>query len=82
MYYIFIKYLQYYIYNNFYIEFDHYTSSKRRSSTLKVFFKTGVLKSFIIFTEKHLTGVSFWRPVTFLKQRFRHKKLFVFLQNF
>ena len=54
MHYIFIKYLQYYIYNNFYIDFDHYTSSKRRSSTSKVFFKIGVLKSLIIFTEKHL----------------------------
>ena len=39
----------------------------------KKFFKIDVLKNFVIFTEKHLDGVSFNKACNIIKKRPRHR---------
>ena len=63
----------------FFISFWIVTSSKRRCSSLEVFYKIGALKNFAKLAGKHLCRSLFFnkilarRPVTLLKQRLLHR---------
>ena len=57
------------------------TASKRKSRSLEVFYKIGVLKIFTKYTGKYLYRSLFLEACNFIKTRLRHRCFFAFLQS-